>query len=93
MTDNLFDITPMTPELKKDLIRYAGEIVEYRGFDALLDHTYNIHACGCMGPSAGYAHCHCTVSRALAEYLVEIVAEFDEEAAHKLAIRQVVGMI
>lgn len=77
--------------IKDELVRYALAIIDIMGMDYLLNFRYFIHACGCNGPTNGMTLCGCSAQRMLAENLVEIVSEIDEEAARRLAISKILN--
>lgn len=76
----------LTQELKDELIRYATEVVEKQGIQALIEWNHWPQACGCMGARDGYTICTCELSSKLYDHLVVILEHFDPDAA--LSIRR-----
>lgn len=76
-----------------ELVDLAKSVREHKGDEGLINYQVFYGMCGCMGPKKGERLCSCKKAITLKTNMVEVVAQFDEELAKKIWLRQFVGTL
>jgi len=87
------DVAYRTEPTLEELVKYAREIMEYGGIQAIVDWKVYAHACCCTGPQNGEPLCPCSMQVALVEKKVAVLNEINPEIALQVFRKDIIDTL
>ena len=76
-----------------ELVRYANELIQWRGLEKFINSEYYASACGCMGPRDGYTVCHCMMNYFVHKHKVQVLEKINGDAALTLMRQRLISAL